>query len=210
MEKTRIRRHTAWCSCLGAIVLGLAACGGGGGGGTAIPISPAGGGGTTTPPVTQGPEPTAENSSSFAVTGKETVINGIAVPPPPIDSANASVAGVDTNANGVRDDVERIAATYFKDSGQFAGGMNVAKRVQEILAQDKVDVAATQQVVDAAVEESRCLAAKYFGGDYAAAARAIKVMVTAELNTNARIEHYRSRVGQTSSVIGVDVGRACS
>lgn len=42
------------------------------------------------------------------------VINGILVPPAPnLDTNNATVAGVDVNGNGVRDDVERLIASEF-------------------------------------------------------------------------------------------------
>jgi hypothetical protein len=45
---------------------------------------------------------------------KMEVINSIAVPPEPAPAANnATLAGVDVNGNGVRDDVERIIARDF-------------------------------------------------------------------------------------------------
>lgn len=44
-------------------------------------------------------------------------INGITVPPVPDDAANrATVAGVDIDRSGVRDDIDRLLATEFGDS----------------------------------------------------------------------------------------------
>ncbi len=62
------------------------------------------------------------NSSSTSSVSVITVeeINGITVPPLPDPKQNAAtVAGIDSNSNGVRDDVERVAAKEF--------GLNVTK-----------------------------------------------------------------------------------
>lgn len=48
------------------------------------------------------------------------VINGISVPPEPDKAANnATVAGVDSNSNGVRDDIERMIAEKFGQDKEF-------------------------------------------------------------------------------------------
>lgn len=53
-------------------------------------------------------------SRDGAQSGGPEVINGIVVPPAPDPIANqATVAGIDSNADGVRDDVERFIATEF-------------------------------------------------------------------------------------------------
>ena len=60
---------------------------------------------------------------------KMEVINGIIVPPAPDPVVNnATVAGVDINKNGVRDDVERTIATFQKTDSQRA--LALAKLVQ--------------------------------------------------------------------------------
>lgn len=62
----------------------------------------------------------------------EEKINGISVPPVPDSTANsATVGGVDSNGNGIRDDVDRVLATEF---GQSAAAY-----------QDAVSYARTQQ-----------------------------------------------------------------
>lgn len=87
----------------------LTGCGGGGGGG-----------GNTTGSNTQ-------------------TINGIAVPPEP-DSAqnNSTLAGIDTNNNGVRDDVERKIAASVTNQTQYNAKMTIAKTYQQILTSPSI------------------------------------------------------------------------
>ena len=102
----------------------VAACGGGGGGTSAPPPAPAG------------------NTST---------INGIGVPPEPEATSNAAtLAGIDTNANGVRDDVERSIAQNTPQT--FADAMKVAKVLQQ-------QVAGTTATTPAEQAEAFCLAA---------------------------------------------------
>ena len=63
------------------------------------------------------------------------VINGISVPPEPSSSINnATLAGVDTNNNGVRDDVERVLAKQFGGTADYLFAMGYAKSYQLIVA----------------------------------------------------------------------------
>lgn len=65
---------------------------------------------------------------------KMEVINGITVPPEPAPSINnATLAGVDVNANGVRDDVERKIATKSAKLEDFNKGVALAKTYQEMV-----------------------------------------------------------------------------
>ncbi|NPC56659.1 hypothetical protein [Caenimonas soli] len=76
------------------------------------------------------------------------VINGIAVPPEPDKALNqATVAGVDSNGNGVRDDVERLIATQFGTSAPiYAQAMTHAKTLGEALASPSQE--ASQRHID--------------------------------------------------------------
>jgi len=110
---------------LAASVALVAACGGGGGGTTAPPTAP------------------AANTST---------INGINVPPEPEATGNAAtLAGIDTNTNGVRDDVERSIAQNTPQT--FADAMKVAKVVQQQVAGATAPTPAEQA-------EAFCLAAR--------------------------------------------------
>lgn len=66
---------------------------------------------------------------------KYEVINGITVPPEPAPSINnATLAGVDVNGNGVRDDVERKIAAALQpgDTTSFAKSIEYAKHYQSL------------------------------------------------------------------------------
>lgn len=92
-------------------------------------LASCGGGGLSDPSATaQSAEESMKTiqavSGSTAVSGtwtgrapKMEVINGITVPPEPAPAINnATLAGVDINNNGIRDDVERLVAKSFSDS----------------------------------------------------------------------------------------------
>lgn len=65
---------------------------------------------------------------------KMEVINGITVPPEPAPAINnATVAGVDVNNNGVRDDVERFVAKNNPTQQQLASATALAKSYTVII-----------------------------------------------------------------------------
>ena len=114
-------------SCIAFALLN--ACGGGGGGG------PTGGDGTTPPPTVE-------------------TINNIAVPPAPVNST-ASVAGTDSNNNGVRDDVERALATRVGTTpAAHTKAIATAKQIQTALTSEPA-IAAT--AVQSYVSQSACV-----------------------------------------------------
>ncbi len=59
-------------------------------------------------------------------------INGIAVPPEPDPTVNnATLIGVDSNNNGIRDDVERKIATWYSgNAARYEGAMRTARLLQ--------------------------------------------------------------------------------
>ena len=102
-------------------------------------LASCGGGGSTNPNATvqsvdDGTKTIQAVSGSTAVPGtwtgrapKMEVINGITVPPEPAPAINnATLAGVDVNNNGVRDDVERQIAKSSKSQKTFVDTMAVA------------------------------------------------------------------------------------
>lgn len=101
------------------VLFTLSACGGGG--------SPSGdaaatGGGASLP---------AEVLVSGGVAATVTTINGITVPPDPGTAGKATAAGVDVNANGVRDEVDReLAKLYGSDATTLAAATKYAKEMQ--------------------------------------------------------------------------------
>lgn len=86
---------------------------------------------STTTPNTQ-----AIQLSSSATIPDHEVINGISVPPEPDEKLNNStLAGVDINNNGVRDDVERIIAKEFGNQpSKFQESIKFARIEQAFIA----------------------------------------------------------------------------
>ena len=106
-----------------------------------------GGGGSTDPNATaqsvdDGTKTIQAVSGSTAVprawTGrapKMEVINGITVPPEPAPAINnATLAGVDVNHNGVRDDVERVIARRVVSTEDYTKATALARYFQNIVA----------------------------------------------------------------------------
>lgn len=61
-------------------------------------------------------------------------INGFPVPPEPDAVQNLlSLAGIDTNGNGVRDDIERLLARNATNASDFASALSYAKQWQSIV-----------------------------------------------------------------------------
>lgn len=115
---------TRW-ALLGLLTVGvlalLAACGGGKE--TSAP--------TAEPTATLTPDRQAAGASPVA---KYEIINGMTVPPEPdAKSNNATLAGVDVNANGVRDDVERSVASSVATTAEFDNAIFIAKTYQRVL-----------------------------------------------------------------------------
>lgn len=95
-------------------------------------LSGCGGGGSDSDSATSQPpiSPTAAPSSG-GVAADVTTINGVSVPPEPGSPAKVSLAGVDTNANGVRDEIDReLARLYGTDAQALAAATKFAKAMQ--------------------------------------------------------------------------------
>lgn len=72
-----------------------------------------------------------------------------------------SVAGIDANANGVRDDVEAYIATHYSNPAQRAAVLQFAAVTQAAMVVDKADLAAAKAIsvrVDRAIN---CLYSKF-------------------------------------------------
>ena len=108
-------------------------------------LASCGGGGSTDPNATaqsndEGTKTIQAVSGSTAVPGtwtgrapKMEVINGITVPPEPAPAINnATLAGVDVNKNGVRDDVERKLAVLATKKSDFDKSIAYINAYQKI------------------------------------------------------------------------------
>lgn len=98
----------------------LAGCGGGGSGSDTA----------TAQDATKQIAAAVPGSWTGRVPGSE-VINGITVPPiPPSGSSYSGILGVDSNKNGVRDDLERIIAISFSGKKKYQEAFDAAKLAQ--------------------------------------------------------------------------------
>lgn len=108
-------------------------------------------------------------------------INGIVVPPAPDATANsATVAGIDSNTNGIRDDVERrLASEFGTDSVALPVAREHAARLQAAIANP------TTGNRQSYIEHSRCISDT-------ALLRRLAAQTTATVNTIERRRAYRS------------------
>lgn len=67
-------------------------------------------------------------------------IKGVQVPPAPDPAQNMSIAGADTNANGIRDDVERLIALRYS-AANIPHVLELARSRQTFLTMDAADPA---------------------------------------------------------------------
>lgn len=124
------------------------------------------------------------------------VINGITVPPEPAPSINnATLAGVDINNNGVRDDVERKIAYVANTSATFQIGLELARIRQRILTAPS-PISAVQ--LDVYWKDETCKIKALLS----AANEAIAKIATGDvLNTEARIQNFAKNIEQRASKI---------
>lgn len=117
---------------------------------------------------------------SISLVAPET-INGVSVPPePPPALNNATLAGFDTNVNGVRDDVERVISRSFGPSAvKHEAVLSFARAEQAVIASP------TPTIID---EHGRVIVCLLFRGQ--ASASELDVATAAALNTKSRRNAY--------------------
>lgn len=131
------------------------------------------------------------------------VINGITVPPEPSPSVNnATLAGVDSNANGVRDDVERVIARKVTTTAEFNTALVVAKAYQRLLSNTPV----LQADADASMLEIDCFVYRSLTNPVRINSSEIR---SATFNTSARIEDIRTKVLYLSPRV-IDTKHECA
>lgn len=113
------------------MALVLASCGGGSGGSSEKPTS------SFSSKVSSSINSVSSGASSDASSSSSSsgeTINGHIVPPEPDPVLNDStLAGIDVNANGVRDDVERVIAASYEDREEFDAAILGASALQKMM-----------------------------------------------------------------------------
>jgi hypothetical protein len=120
------------------LMIGISACGGGGGGDDGDSQEPA-------------PSDPAPSTPSYQQN----------LPPDPGGAATATLAGVDTNANGIRDDLERDAAMTASTEDSFNATVSLIKTLQQTIdpSTSEANVAQVAQSVFCAMEKRSASAA---------------------------------------------------
>ena len=129
-----------------------------------ILVAGCGGGGTDapTPQSTGGPTPAPSPAPAPAPAPPPDVINGIAVPPEPAASVvNASPAGVDSNSNGIRDEVDRaLARSYGSNPSEYGTAVVYARKRQEVFTLGTLTQAQARAAVAYELAAYQCLRAR--------------------------------------------------
>lgn len=111
---------------------------------------------------------------------KSEVINGVSVPPePPPELNNATLAGFDTNGNGVRDDVDRAIAQKVSTTVAFDRALVVARAYQRLLVLPVI----SQAESDAAMLSAECFSYRSISNPVGIGGTLIKTLT---INTGAR------------------------
>lgn len=146
-------------------------------------LTACGGGASANPTVSTQPDP----------------FHGIAVPPEPNATANSTLRGVDSNNNGVRDDVERqIAITYGANAAQYDGALRIAKADQDFLVANGDPIKSTSATI-AAATAGFCLYSR-LANDGIAANKAIDSISPLTFNTLERMTAYRATSAASTEV----------
>jgi len=138
--------------------------------------------------------------------GNASGTNGL--PPDPGAAGVRTVVGIDSNANGIRDDVEvQIDARYGTDPTAFAAATETAKVMQRALIISASDSAAVEAHFETSVRTASCLY-QQLGRDAKKAGEIITRVHIMTFNTPERMAQWRS----VSAAIGpriVKPSRAC-
>lgn len=137
------------------------------------------------------------DSSASALATPET-INGISVPPEPDATLNnATLAGVDSNSNGVRDDVERKLATLTTAGFSNTKAIAIASAYQEMVSgtmlESQADASALEEKLLCAIDSPGRLPKELY------AESSSGTILDLTVNTDGRlfaIRKYRSVLGR--------------
>ncbi len=146
----------------------------------------------------------------LVVSGSATTINGIPVPPDPGPANDSTLAGIDSNHNGVRDDVERaIAARYGSNPTEWKAAMQAARADQLAVVADG-DPVDSQAANIAAMKSGSCLAEAFWPeGDTSLIDKAIGFVYAQTLNTPARYDAFSATEKVSTPFQGYAPGQAC-
>lgn len=115
----------------------------------------------------------------------ELTVSSIPLPPDPGDAGKQDVAGIDTDENGVRDDIDRYIGFTYPGSEKIRMALTQYAREQQKVLLDAQDRAKTIEHARAQIVAYRCLKAIY-GADNDSAINARKLLDIESMNTSDR------------------------
>ncbi len=139
-----------------------------------------------------------------------TTINGIPVPPDPGPANDATLAGIDANHNGVRDDVERaIAEKYGTNIPQWKAEMQLAASMQAETVADGQNPQAAQANASA-VRAGDCEALTFFGPDTSQDVRALEFVFYLTVDTPQRYNAFETTASLDTPYQNIPDNEACT
>lgn len=179
-------RRPLKCFCISALVLALIGCGGGSAGGGESPD----------------PEPVMPTPPNPPVSN---------LPPDPGDAGLATVEGIDSDSDGVRDDVQRyIALTYPSSETVRAALSQIAVALQDQLTSDSSNDAVT--AAGETMRATECLFAVTPGGSESERLGTAQRLQAVVMNSQIRLDAYRlfdqQLWGEVIESVGPDQGQA--
>jgi hypothetical protein len=123
----------------------------------------------------------------------------------PVLERDDTVAGVDTNGNGIRDDVETYIAAQYAGGSQRAAAMQAARALQAALIVNVQDVAAAKEVSRKIAYAANCIFSSFPGAPVSKdPARVMRELEGVTANTKPRVRAYlayNKLLDGTSSVL---------
>jgi hypothetical protein len=137
----------------------------------------------------------SSNVTTVTIACTTTVINGINVPPDPGVAGTATVAGIDTDKNGIRDDIDRFIATrYGANATSLKAGRTAALAWQHALTADVTTQAASRVTLQNIGDAGIC-AGQDFESAGMSVATELDQLYAAIFNTAARLDRLQAVEG---------------
>lgn len=125
----------------------------------------------------------------------------------PVLGREPTLGGIDANANGVRDDIERYIEKTYTEPAQRKAAMQTARAFQRMLLLDKSDPVAVDAVVVASARAVDCVFDTFPGAEGSELSRELEAMST---NTKDRLKAYIAfNKAASGSVSGSFKGHGC-
>jgi hypothetical protein len=138
---------------------------------------------STTPPALPA------SAVSEAVATVVEIINGIPVPPDPGAAKDATLAGVDSDHNGIRDEIDRWIATKYGDKpGALEAIRMVARVTQKLMVANPLNEAEAKVLVDESIDVGWC-ADKKLRSEVHASGNVLNDLMTKQFAQAPRFSH---------------------